>query len=209
MKCNLYVFTRRRPVPSLCVYRFPIKRTQICITFLHNLLCGTMLLNPIIRASSSKPFRLVRYASTTHAQGLQAILKKKPTDVVITFAARTAMGRYKKGQLKDHPVDEVLHALFKVCKLFDDELLTYNHLCTRFIGNSREDRLRPSQSRRYLRWYATSIAPFNNILISRCIGTKEHVILPHRSISRALQQSQQAYRYTCPSQRSIGYAPPD
>lgn len=51
---------------------------------------------------------------STHAHGLQAILQKKPDDVVITFAARTAMGRFKKGQLKDHPVDEILHALFKV-----------------------------------------------------------------------------------------------
>ncbi|KAH8982583.1 3-ketoacyl-CoA thiolase [Lactarius akahatsu] len=41
------------------------------------------------------------------------LLQKKDVDVVITFAKRTAMGRAKKGQLKDVPVDELLHALFK------------------------------------------------------------------------------------------------
>ncbi|KAL5518911.1 hypothetical protein ACEPAH_594 [Sanghuangporus vaninii] len=55
---------------------------------------------------------LARSASS-QARGLQAILKKKPDDVVITFAARTAMGKVRKGQFKDHPVDEMLLALFK------------------------------------------------------------------------------------------------
>lgn len=41
-------------------------------------------------------------------------MEKKPDDVVITFAARTAMGKVRKGQFKDHPVDEILLALFKV-----------------------------------------------------------------------------------------------
>ncbi|GBE78290.1 3-ketoacyl-CoA thiolase B, peroxisomal [Sparassis crispa] len=50
---------------------------------------------------------------STQSRGLAAILEKKPDDVVITFAKRTAMGRAKKGQLKDTPVDELLHALFK------------------------------------------------------------------------------------------------
>lgn len=53
-------------------------------------------------------------AASTKARGLQAILQKKSDDVVITFAARTAMGKVRKGQLKDHPVDEILLALFKV-----------------------------------------------------------------------------------------------
>ncbi|EIN13707.1 putative 3-ketoacyl-CoA thiolase B [Punctularia strigosozonata HHB-11173 SS5] len=51
-------------------------------------------------------------AASTRARGLPAILEKKPQDVVITFAKRTAMGRAKKGQLKDTPVDELLLALF-------------------------------------------------------------------------------------------------
>jgi len=58
--------------------------------------------------------RLARAAST-QARGRSAILQKNADDVVITFAKRTAMGRAKKGQLKDIPVDELLHALFKVC----------------------------------------------------------------------------------------------
>lgn len=57
--------------------------------------------------------RLVRSVSTI-PRGLPAILEKKPDDVVITFAKRTAMGRAKKGQLKDVPVDELMHALFRV-----------------------------------------------------------------------------------------------
>lgn len=54
-------------------------------------------------------------AMATHAplRGRSAILQKNPEDVVITFAKRTAMGRAKKGQFKDTPVDEILHALLK------------------------------------------------------------------------------------------------
>ncbi|KAF9569609.1 3-ketoacyl-CoA thiolase [Agrocybe pediades] len=52
-------------------------------------------------------------SSAQKYQGRASILEKKPDDVVITFAKRTAVGRAKKGQLKDTPVDEMLHALFK------------------------------------------------------------------------------------------------
>lgn len=45
--------------------------------------------------------------------GVAAILERKPDDVVITFAKRTALGRAKKGQLKDVPVDELMQALIK------------------------------------------------------------------------------------------------
>ncbi|KAL1742501.1 Thiolase, N-terminal domain-containing protein [Schizophyllum fasciatum] len=41
------------------------------------------------------------------------ILSKNPDDVVITFAKRTAVGKVRKGQLKDVPVDEMLQALLK------------------------------------------------------------------------------------------------
>jgi dTDP-4-dehydrorhamnose reductase len=57
-------------------------------------------------------------SSATRPRGLAAILEKKPDDVVITFAKRTAVGRAKKGQLRDTPVDEILHALFKVFARF-------------------------------------------------------------------------------------------
>jgi len=53
-------------------------------------------------------------ASAKIPYGRSAILQKNPSDVVITFAKRTAVGRAKKGQLKDAPVDEMLYALFKV-----------------------------------------------------------------------------------------------
>ncbi|KAF4622841.1 hypothetical protein D9613_001841 [Agrocybe pediades] len=52
-------------------------------------------------------------SSAQKYQGRASILEKKPDDVVITYAKRTAVGRAKKGQLKDTPVDEMLHALFK------------------------------------------------------------------------------------------------
>ncbi|KAF8216192.1 3-ketoacyl-CoA thiolase [Mycena galopus ATCC 62051] len=56
---------------------------------------------------------LMRSASTHAPRGLSAILQKNPDDVVITFAQRSAIGRMKKGQLKDITVDELLQALFK------------------------------------------------------------------------------------------------
>jgi small subunit ribosomal protein S3e len=57
----------------------------------------------------------VRAASTRAApRDLGAILQRNPDDVVITFAKRTAIGRAKKGQFKDIPVDEMLQALLKV-----------------------------------------------------------------------------------------------
>ena len=51
---------------------------------------------------------------STFSSAVERLLEKKPKDVVVTFAKRTAMGRAKKGQLKDTPVDELLQALFKV-----------------------------------------------------------------------------------------------
>ncbi|KII93505.1 hypothetical protein PLICRDRAFT_131359 [Plicaturopsis crispa FD-325 SS-3] len=67
------------------------------------------------RILSSKPLNTsrVRAASTQSGRGLSAILQKNPEDVVITFAKRTAMGKARKGQLKDTPVDEMLRALLK------------------------------------------------------------------------------------------------
>ncbi|KAH9946651.1 thiolase [Amylocystis lapponica] len=64
------------------------------------------------RTISRRSVTLVRSLST-QARGRAAILEKRPDDVVITFAKRTAMGRARKGQLKDIPVDELMHALFK------------------------------------------------------------------------------------------------
>ena len=53
-------------------------------------------------------------AASTLGSGRARLLQKKRDDIVITFAKRTAMGRAKKGQLKDVPVDELLYSLFKV-----------------------------------------------------------------------------------------------
>jgi hypothetical protein len=58
-------------------------------------------------------------AASTRPPGLSKILEKNPDDVVITFAKRTVVGRAKKGQLNDVPVDEMLHALFKVGHMND------------------------------------------------------------------------------------------
>ena len=62
----------------------------------------------------SRALKGTHRAASTLAPGRVQLLQKKPDDIVITFAKRTAMGRSKKGQLKNVPVDELLHALFKV-----------------------------------------------------------------------------------------------
>ena len=64
--------------------------------------------------SAARTRRTLVRAASTSSRGLSAMLDKKADDVVVTFAKRTAMGRARKGQLKDTPVDELLHALFKV-----------------------------------------------------------------------------------------------
>ena len=66
-----------------------------------------------------------RTASTASSSRAQ-LLQKKDDDVVITFAKRSAMGRAKKGQLKDVPVDELLYSLFKVLLVI---LLSCTWLC--------------------------------------------------------------------------------
>lgn len=71
------------------------------------------------RTSSTYPSLLTRAASTSSRlpRGLSEVLEKRPDDVVITFAKRTAIGRAKKGQFKDTPPDEILYALLKVYRL--------------------------------------------------------------------------------------------
>lgn len=66
------------------------------------------------RLTARRAGRPLARAFATQAKGRTEVLTKRPDDVVITFAKRTALGRAKKGQLKDVPVDELLHALFKV-----------------------------------------------------------------------------------------------
>ncbi|KAH8835773.1 Thiolase, N-terminal domain-containing protein [Flagelloscypha sp. PMI_526] len=61
------------------------------------------------RLSGSLTRHGIRMASSRTAP----LLQKSPEDIVITFARRTGIGRVKKGQLKDHPVDEIMAALFK------------------------------------------------------------------------------------------------
>ncbi|KAH9937657.1 putative 3-ketoacyl-CoA thiolase B [Fomitopsis serialis] len=60
---------------------------------------STMLSRLMIRQGASPLTR----SMATQARGLPALLEKKPHDVVITFAKRTAMARARKGQLKDIP----------------------------------------------------------------------------------------------------------
>lgn len=59
------------------------------------------------------------FASRALAPGLHSLLEKRLEDVVIIFAKRTAMGKAKKGQFKDTPVDEILSGLLKVSAHFD------------------------------------------------------------------------------------------
>lgn len=96
------------------------------------------------------PF-LIRAASTrVPPKGLSAILQKNPDDVVITYAKRTAIGKAKKGQLKDAPVDEILLALFKV-----DSALTSWKATAHWPpeGNLEGDQAWSFKNRWYLRWW--------------------------------------------------------
>ncbi|KAI0669925.1 thiolase [Trametes maxima] len=66
------------------------------------------------RLTARRPAQgFVRAYATHVAKGRTQLLEKRPDDVVVTFAKRTALGRARKGQLKDVPVDELLTALFK------------------------------------------------------------------------------------------------
>ncbi|TBU35217.1 thiolase [Dichomitus squalens] len=67
----------------------------------------------LARLTARCPVRSLTRGYATQLRGRAEILAKRPDDVVVTFAKRTAMGRAKKGQFKDVPVDELLHALFK------------------------------------------------------------------------------------------------
>lgn len=73
---------------------------------------------PLSRRLVSRAFKR-SFASRASAPGLRKLLEKRPGDVVITFAKRTAMGRPKKGQFKDAPVDEILSGLLKVSARFN------------------------------------------------------------------------------------------
>jgi acetyl-CoA acyltransferase 1 len=72
-------------------------------------------------------------AASTQARGLSAVLSKNPDDVVITFSKRTPIGRAKKGQFKDTPVDEILHGLFKV-RPQDESRVQFVILCSGYTG---------------------------------------------------------------------------
>ena len=74
----------------------------------------------------SLPLRAMRRTASTASSSRAQLLQKKDDDVVITFAKRSAMGRAKKGQLKDVPVDELLYSLFKVLLVI---LLSCTWLC--------------------------------------------------------------------------------
>jgi hypothetical protein len=77
---------------------------------------------PVMLFASSLPLKRAIFPTITRARRCVSgisnrginILDQCYDDVVITFAKRTAVGRAKKGQFKDTPVDELLHALFKV-----------------------------------------------------------------------------------------------
>jgi len=76
---------------------------------------GSMKFNTIAKAGiTSHLLEGAHRAAPALGSGRAQLLQKKHDDIVITFAKRTAMGRAKKGQLKDVPVDELLYSLFKV-----------------------------------------------------------------------------------------------
>lgn len=51
---------------------------------------------------------------------------KNPDDIVITYAARTALTKAFKGGLKDTPIDALLLQLFKVRSLSKIHVVTSN-----------------------------------------------------------------------------------
>ena len=89
----------------------------------------------------------MRTMSTHAPQGLATILEKRPDDVVITFAKRTAMGRHRKGQFKDSPVDEMMQALYKVRSATGVRTTGYLSLPA---GNYQRDRAGPPKNRGYM-----------------------------------------------------------
>ena len=92
------------------------------------------------RLISRSPVRSLARGYATQLKGRADILAKRPDDVVITFAKRTALGRAKKGQLKDVPVDELLHALFRVLVSCDCFVYPETHC---LLGHLREDKAQP------------------------------------------------------------------
>jgi acetyl-CoA acyltransferase 1 len=94
----------------------------------------------------------MRNASTHARKGLVAILEKHPDDVVITFAKRTAMGRHRKGQFKDVPVDEMMQALFKVRLAAVGPNMQTIYCQHSILGRSPAHGARPQKDRGYLRW---------------------------------------------------------
>ena len=103
------VFRSRDPWVLAVLYERPVKHS--CLPTASSIL----ILPAMFARRVATPSTLARWsrAASSAPRGLSAVLDKKPDDVVITFAKRTAMGRARKGQLKDTPVDELLHALFK------------------------------------------------------------------------------------------------
>lgn len=76
---------------------------------------GSMKFNTMVKAGiMSHLLKGAHRAASTLGSSRAQLLQKKHDDVVITFAKRTAMGRAKKGQFKDVPVDGLLYSLFKV-----------------------------------------------------------------------------------------------
>jgi hypothetical protein len=74
-----------------------------------------MKLDSIVKVGiMSYPLKGAHRAASTLGSSRARLLQKKHDDIVVTFAKRTAMGRARKGQLKDVPVDELLFRLFKV-----------------------------------------------------------------------------------------------
>jgi acetyl-CoA acyltransferase 1 len=68
----------------------------------------------MLSAASTIPGSLRRAVSSSSARGSAAIeylLVKKPDDIVVTLAVRSAMTRAKKGAFKDTPADSLLHGI--------------------------------------------------------------------------------------------------
>ncbi|KZO97843.1 thiolase [Calocera viscosa TUFC12733] len=72
-----------------------------------------MLSTPTLNVARRLVQRAAAPARYAHSAAVEKLLQKNKDDVVITFAKRTAMGRYKKGQYANHTIDELLHSTFR------------------------------------------------------------------------------------------------
>lgn len=156
--------------------------------------CSCTMFSITRRGVAASSYAARRYA---HSAAVDRLLEKKPDDVVIVFAKRSAMGRAKKGQLANTSVDEMLQAMFKARPSSRRRRIT-----DVIAGNPRADEARPREDRRHLRRQA-----FRDETMQLVADTLQgHVILLRLCMCRVRPHSQQGSPRRCRSQLSTACA---